>query len=416
MKIAFLVGDIVHVSGGSNVIVEYAVGLQARGHDVTLIPAEPIRLEEPCWHPKLPSLRIVPLTQVGHEAFDVAFATWWITFFDLWRLNAKVYGYFNQSLESRFHQEEHYKLLNHLTYSAPLFFITEARWIQEFIQQQQPSARVAYVRNGLSREHFPCVKVPVFRNGPLKVLVEGRWGVGFKGVPETFDLIERASRENQLEVGWLTSASDGHRPRVGGKAVTVHEAIPMDRVRYVYQQYDVLVKMSRVEGMFGPPLEMFSQGGTAIARVVTGCEEYMVHGQNSLLVPPYDSSSVVRYLSMLSKSPGYLGFLRTNALVTANEYPGWEPACDEMDMHLRSLERDQYSNAELRGLLASIASLRGRWLERIWRDERAAKQEAPTVTAAYLKLKHSRVGKTASAIFTPRLRGAVRSFASRMVR
>ena len=53
----------------------------------------------------------------------------------------------------------------------------------------------------------------------------------------------------------------------------------------IYGSADVLVKASNAEGMFGPPLEMFSTGGTAVAWHVQGAEEYMSDRYNSLLVP-----------------------------------------------------------------------------------------------------------------------------------
>ena len=51
----------------------------------------------------------------------------------------------------------------------------------------------------------------------------------------------------------------------------------------IYRSCDVIVKLSYVEGMFGPPLEMFHCGGTSIVYDVTGHDEYIVHGKNGLV-------------------------------------------------------------------------------------------------------------------------------------
>jgi len=186
VKIAFLAGDVGNISGGANVIIEYAWRLQALGHEVVLLTHRPVRLSPAPWHPRLPELRFQSFTEAARERFDFAFATWWLSWFDLWRVDSAVYGYLNQSLESRFHAEAHLKHLNRITYSLPLLFVTEARWLADFIHTVQPGGQVLYVRNGLSREHFPCVEAPAPRTGTLRVLVEGPWGIEFKGVAETF--------------------------------------------------------------------------------------------------------------------------------------------------------------------------------------------------------------------------------------
>jgi glycosyltransferase involved in cell wall biosynthesis len=373
MKIGFLVGDIFNISGGSNVIIEHAAGLKARGHEVMLISAgePPPRV---AWHPALIDLDVRSVDGAAAESFDFVFATWWVTYFDLHRLKSRVYGYFNQSLESRFHPERHYKLLNRSTYSLPLLYVTEAKWLAEFIGTVRPEAKCLYVRNGLSSELFPRLRAVAPRQGPLRVLVEGPWAVPFKGVPGTFDLLDKAAAKTQFEVGWLSSDCAGARPVVGQRPVRIHEQVPIDQVRHVMRQYDLVIKLSRVEGMFGPPLEMFSQGGTAIATTVTGSDEYLEHGHNALVVEPYNVEQIPRYLELLSKSPELLRHLKTNALKTAKQWPTWETACREFGEGLEQLAASKYQNANLRSALAGSSALRGFWLDSQWRFE--AKQRA----------------------------------------
>lgn len=370
MKIGFLVGDIASISGGSNVIIEYAAGLQALGHEVVLITPRPVELSAAPWHPRLSELTFRPLVQVEdmNESFDFVLATWWITYFDLWRVKASVYGYLNQSLESRFHEERHHKVLNRLTYGLPLLFVTEARWLEDFIRTHQPDGQVVYVQNGLSQRHFPCVEAPpAARHGALRVLVEGPWSIGFKGVPETFTVLEEACKELELEVGWLTSNSNGARPRLAGTPVTLHERIPIDAVKGVLQQYDVMIKLSKVEGMFGPPLEMFSQGGTAITYSVTGSDEYMVHGWNGFIVEPHNRMGIIQYLRQLVDSPDLLAFMRGNALRTAQAFPTWAQSTQKLESELVALHARGWSNAHLRPALTTISALRGQWLSEVRR-------------------------------------------------
>lgn len=419
MKIGFLVGDIFGISGGSNVIIEYAARLGQRGHEVTVITANRDRPPQPYWHPKLASLDVVSLAEAESRRFDVVLATWWLTFFDLWRLDSKVYGYFNQSLESRFHQERHYKLLNRLTYSLPLLFVTEARWLADFIRQAQPAGRVEYVPNGLSREHFPPAAAPIPATGPLRVLVEGPWAARFKGVPETFELLEETARQGvRFSTGWLSSVTSGQRPEVGGAPVEIHEQIPIDRVREVLGQYDVLLKLSRVEGMFGPPLEMFSQGGTAITYNVTGCDEYMVHGHNGLLVEPHNRAQISQYLRLLSERPELLARLKEGALQTAAQWPDWEQASDQMHAAFASVERSGWSNREQRSALAALSSAHGHWLSTQWESERLRAEREVGVgervlLERYRRIKESKPAQVTARMVPDELRQKVRA---RMVR
>ena len=332
-------------------------------------------------------------------------------------MDARVYGYLNQSLESRFHAELHHKLLNRQTYALPLLFLTEARWLVEFIQTVQPQGRVLYVQNGLSREHFPRARAPAERTGPLRVLVEGPWGVGFKGVPETFEVLQAARAEGVVfDTGWLTSSSGGVRPQVGGQRVEPIERLPIQHVHQVLRQYDVLLKLSRVEGMFGPPLEMFSQGGTAITYTVTGSDEYMVHGHNSLLVEPHNRRQIIQYLRLLSTQPAYLAHLRHNALDTARAFPDWDASTHQFLAGLERVRAEGWNNAHLRPALAALASMRGSWLEDVRHYEDTLTLYRPyigpgeqTLLERYRRLKGSRPVRALKALVPTGLKRSLRA-------
>ncbi len=419
VKIGFLVGDIAHISGGSNVIIEHASGLTARGHQVVLIPKAPP--ERSAWHPKLQGLTVRPLDDCRDETFDFLFATWWLTWFDLHQLEARVYGYFNQSYESRFHPERHYKLQNRGTYSLPLFFVTEARWLEQFITHLQPGARVAYVPNGLSRDYFPLRKAPGPTKGPLKVIIEGPWGVPFKGVKEAFALLELAAKDTPLAVGWLTSYAGGQAPLVAGQPVKVWERIGIDEVATVLRGHDVMLKLSTVEGMYGPPLEMFSQGGTAITTPVSGCDEYVVHGHNALLAPSTDATAAVRYLRQLHENPDFLAQLKRNALATARAWPDWKSASGAFADVLEQAVKEKYSNAHLRPALAGVSAMRTHWLDDVWKFEADAKAAPHLGEGEWLLMQRYRELKASATVATfkryapPAVRGALRDYARKVL-
>src|SRR5262249_31773187 len=151
------------------------------------------------------------------------------------------------------------------------------------------------------------------------------------------DLLDRARRDVPLEVGWLTSHSGGTRPLVGGEPVKIFEKVAISKVHQVLRDFDVLLKLSRVEGASGPPLEMFSQGGTASCSAVTGSDEYMVHGQNCLLVDRSNEKRAVRYLALMSEDSKYLDQLRRGAIETAQHTPGWSTSAGQLNAALSKI-------------------------------------------------------------------------------
>jgi hypothetical protein len=243
----------------------------------------------------------------------------------------------------------------------------------------------------------------------LRVLVEGPWSVPFKGVPETFEALKRARTEGvPFEAGWLTLDAGGAERSVGGVPVEIHERVPLDRVRNVLQRYDVMLKLSHVEGVYGPPLEMFSQGGTAITYTVTGSDEYIVHGHNALVVEPHNRRQIVRYLDLFAKRPNYLMTLRRNAVATARHHPSWEASGSTLAGALEALAAERWTNAELRPALGALSALADRWLE----DVRRLDQLGGSVRAvgdAVCRMKASSVGRAAKRALAGSVRGRIHS-------
>ena len=97
----------------------------------------------------------------------------------------------------------------------------------------------------------------------------------------------------------------GNYPRFPG-VNKCFSRIPIHKTAEIYRSCDVLVKLSYVEGMFGPPLEMFHCGGTAIVYDVTGHEEYIEDGKNAIVVKKDNEEEVVSWLKKLKCDPVFL--------------------------------------------------------------------------------------------------------------
>jgi glycosyltransferase involved in cell wall biosynthesis len=335
VKVAFVVNDL-QLSGGVGVVVEHADQLTRRhGFDVVLVLAR--EQEVPDWrHRGLTDVPVVGLPAARDQRYDVAVATWWETTYALFELNADRYAYFVQSLEDRFYRpDEPERLAAALTHDLPVALLTEARWIAETLEAVRPGMRVHYVRNGIAKDVFSGPEEPApLTTGPLRILVEGSPTVWFKGVDDALAATAAMSEARHVTLVAQEEGTDGRAvDRVIGPVSHADMA-------NLYAESHVVLKLSRVEGMYGPPLEGFHMGTTTVTTAVSGHDEYVRHGWNGLVVEWDDVRGTSRALDLLGRDRLLLHFLRHNALRTAASWPSWEQQGAVMAAILRTIHRE----------------------------------------------------------------------------
>lgn len=336
-KIAFLLGG-VEISGGINVIFQHAMHLAEKGYEVSFITNTTVSPSEIKWHPIYQYIKVHPnvhinwysFNELDNISFDAAIATWWRTFFNLWKVNAKHYLYFVQSIESRFYNTHEIALRSVVesTYELDIGYITECEWISQYLFDNYKH-KVPVAPNGIDKETFnqDGVAIEDRREGQLRVLIEGPVDVGFKNVPATIQLVNNSLAD---DIWLLTSSNINRLPGVG----KVFSRIPMQFTPTVYRSCDLIVKLSFVEGMFGPPLEMFHCGGTCIVYDVTGHDEYLKHGENGIVVKTNDEQAVISYINELKENRDVLHRLKAGAAETANAWPDWKESNDNFETAL----------------------------------------------------------------------------------
>ncbi|WP_244139807.1 glycosyltransferase [Burkholderia stabilis] len=310
------------ISGGTYVIVQHASYLRDHGYDVTLAVQEPFTAETLAWHNEAPRLRCVPIADAKSEKFDLVIATWWKTALELHEFDAPRYAYFVQSIESRFYPEAEVPLraLVDATYRLPVAYITEATWIKDHLHCHFGQT-AALVKNGIRKDVYAPTGPTIAARNPARprVLVEGHFGVPFKNTA----LAIRLAREAGASEIWLLTGSPVRWiPGIS----RVFSRVPMVKTAEIYRSCDVLLKLSTVEGMFGPPLEMFHCGGTAIVFNVTGHDEYIVDNENSRVVSTDNLDNVVATIRSVLNDRDELARLKTGALRTAQTWPSWHDA------------------------------------------------------------------------------------------
>ncbi|QHD02569.1 glycosyl transferase family 1 [Pseudomonas sp. S04] len=308
------------ISGGTYVIIQHASYLRRHGYDVTLAVQEPFSAATLSWHDEAPKLRCLPIEEAKQESFDLVIATWWKTAFELGNFDARRYAYFVQSIESRFYPESEIPLraLVDATYRFPIEYVTEATWIQQYLKDDF-NRDTALVRNGIRKDVYSTQGVasaPRPTDAQPRILVEGHFGVSFKNTA----LGVRLAREAGAKDIWvLTGSPIKWLPGVS----RVFSRVPMVKTAEIYRSCDILIKLSTVEGMFGPPLELFHCGGTAVVFDVSGHDEYIVNGDNAVVIPTGDTDSVVNVLKKLISDRTELSRLQEGARQTADNWPSW---------------------------------------------------------------------------------------------
>jgi hypothetical protein len=168
----------------------------------------------------------------------------------------------------------------------------------------------------------------------LRVLVEGDPTVWFKGVGDALAATAAMSERRHVTL----VAPEGADARGVDRAVI--GPVSHAEMAGLYAESHVVLKLSRVEGMYGPPLEGFHMGATTVTTAVTGHDEYVRHGWNGLVVEWDDVRGTTRALDLLGRDRVLLHFLRHNALQTAAAWPSWEQQGAVMAAVLRSVHRE----------------------------------------------------------------------------
>jgi len=341
MKVCFLIGS-ANISGGTYVIFQHALYLKEQGCDVTIAITDPDGFPTSVWHHAISELKLVDFAATKNFHFDIAIATWWKTVFNLYAVKAYSYMYFVQSIESRFYPqcEAPLRKLVDSTYGMSLPGITEATWIQQHLKRVY-GITYELVRNGIRKDLYSSLGESISRlgKGKVRLLVEGPLGVDFKNVAKTVKLCHKTEAS---DIWLLTSTNINHFPRVG----RVFSQVKIQKVPEIMRSCDLIVKLSYVEGMFGPPLEMFHCGGTALTYDVSGHDEYIVNDVNAVVVGAGNEMAAVNKINELCNNKEYLQGLKQEALATATNWPDWAKSSEsflcslEEIRALPSIDRD----------------------------------------------------------------------------
>jgi hypothetical protein len=352
----------------------------------------------------LDDVRTADLAGVSGESFDVAVATWWQTTMSLFDIEARRYAYFLQLLEdSHYPSHDPERLGFQLTLGLPVRYLTAARWIRDLTEVVQPGNRALYVRSGIDKDVFasPPAVEPALA-GPLRIVIEGNVDLPRKATPHALAAVGLMCRDRHVTLVSGTPPADHHAE------VDVHvTGLSHREMADMFARSHVLLKLSRAEGMFGPPLEAFHMGCTCVVNPVTGHDDYITHLTNGLVVDWDDPHGTARGLDLLASDRRLLHVLRLGALQTARAWPSWKQASSFMALALRRIASEpppppRSSGVMMAGGIASV--LLDAHMRRA--EAKHAELRSQERVRRLLEQRAVRVGLKARRYATPALRAA----------
>ena len=334
MKIAFVLNDL-RLSGGVNTVLQYASRIASRNTDeVALLLRE--TTTERWFEPLVPNLTMVPQASWHEEKYDIAIATYWETLLLLGDVNARSYLWFCQSYEDRFFPDRNPSISSmQLAGSIPIPVITEARWIQNLIISENPDRSVRLVRNGIDKEVFKGGYDDSQRGEDFSVLVEGPLDNSIKNTGFAINACLKSKYASSI-----THVGDKPFPTHDPRYLFVQNGLSFQQMADLYRSHHLQVKTPLVEGMFGPPLEGFHSGLPAIVTPVTGAEEYIKDGVNSLVILWDDTPALTRAIDRLAKDRELWRKLQNGAIKTATRWPDWDTQATEFRAALFELAQE----------------------------------------------------------------------------
>jgi glycosyltransferase involved in cell wall biosynthesis len=312
------------LTGGTRVLVEYASGLHARGHRVTLVYP---------WHAMPPAGAAGRLKGLAKGVVNLAcraMGRWEIRWMPpgpplraLRRLDDAHLPDADVLLASEVHTvaaledvspakgRKVYLVQGHETWAAPdevvdatwrspaWVKLAVASWLAELARDRYQSY-AAVVRNGVDLQHFH----PQGRreHDPPRVL-SLHSALPFKG---TADAVEAMRRVRERGIAFRPVFFGTARPRRELDMLPGAEFVHFprgERLRRLYTGASVYLLASRAEGFGLTGLEAAACGVPLVATRVGGVPEYAVHGRTALVVEPGDVDGLADALAALLQDP-----------------------------------------------------------------------------------------------------------------
>src|SRR4051794_37894103 len=330
MRVAFVVPTLKR-SGGILVVGRPARLLRERaGVDAALVvldePLETVREDDAG----------VPVLGAGSavaRAWDIAAWTWWTTMDVALELDARRRVLMLQGLDERFYRW--WEPFDRLAASAALAgadaVVTASAYLGDVVAALRPDLEPWVVPVGLDRAVF-APRERGAADGPLRVLVEGQPGLWLKGVDDALAAVAGMREPVSATLVALDPGDAGGLP-----VARVVGGLDPDGMAGLYASSDVLLKLSRAEGLGMAPLEAAAVGTPSVVTPYGGHADWLRHGVNGVQAMFDDVGGTAAWLDVLARDRALLRRLGDGARATAVAWPSVEASVDGLAAALRAV-------------------------------------------------------------------------------
>ncbi len=214
--------------------------------------------------------------------------------------------------------------------------VANSRSLADLARVWNPTRPIDVIPNGVDTKHFHPAD-GTRSNGPLKVISVGR----LSAQKDFATLVQAAGRCGRNEVE-LRIVGDGPErgaleamARREGANVAFRGWLSSDEVARELRSADVMVLLTRDEGMSNAILEGMASGLPIIATDVPGNRELLAGTGVGLLVPPNDADAVVRTLRELAAANGSRREMADRARCRAESF-SWDQTADRYEESLHA--------------------------------------------------------------------------------
>jgi len=315
------------MSGGAAIVFNHVNRLRDRGYETSVIVER--GTTKFAWFKNRAPILDIEDVRNKKVPFDILVATHWTTVKSLKKLESKRKVYFVQSDERRFIPIDSEIDGCEATYREKFEYMTEAKWIQRWLLQEF-GHEAYYVPNGLDLNIFNNKEGigPKNKKRP-RVLLEGTVNIPFKGMRVAFDAV----KDLDCDI-WIVTNGGEATQEMKKRADRCLSKVPIYEMKKYYSSCDVFLKMSRVEGFFGPPLEAMACGCAVVVAKCTGYDEYIVAGQNALVVETGDVNGAKQAVDRLLIDKGLRKKLINNGYKTSMDW-SWERSINLLERMIK---------------------------------------------------------------------------------
>jgi len=259
-----------------------------------------------------------------------------------WRSSDKLVPFYHmQHLETIFFKDPAMKKFIHDTYFLPIYKVANSLWLRN---QLFRLTNIEYPIVNPAVEHnifYPREKYNKERNINIVALGKGGWK-NASGIYKAVNMVRSQIRDRKIILHYF-----GHRPpeniQFDGKETIFHKDLSDEDLARLYSESDIQITFSKAESFPLPPLEAMACG-SAVITTPYGTEDYVINGENSLIVEPDNINMLAEKIKLLILDEQLRNKIQINGIKTAKKY-NYEDQAKILEKHIRlaldeNLKRD----------------------------------------------------------------------------